>query len=78
MSDSEKDKQEKKDPFDGEYIGNIWGWRISLIGAAVIVLLSAFAAYRHYTLGVPFGLEDPAKTETPADTTIYQDQESQQ
>ncbi|MEQ8702954.1 MAG: hypothetical protein RIC19_03495 [Phaeodactylibacter sp.] len=53
------EKPEKKDPFDGEYIGNIWGWRISLIGAAVIVLLSAFAAYRHHSLGVPFGLEDP-------------------
>ena len=50
---------EKKDPFDGEYIGNIWGWRVSLIGAAIIILLSAFAAYRHYTLDVPFGLEKP-------------------
>ena len=75
MSDS---KEDKRDPFDGEYVGNIWGWRISMIGAAVIVLLSAFAAYRHYTLGVPFGLEDPAQMETPADTTIYQDQENQQ
>ena len=61
---------EKKDPFDGEYIGNIWGWRISLIGAAVIVLLSAFAAYRHYTLDVPFGLEAPdeIKDESAADS----------
>lgn len=59
-------QSEERDPFDGEYIGNIWGWRISLIGAAVIVLLSAFAAYRHYTLGVPFGLEDPDKIEEEA------------
>jgi predicted MFS family arabinose efflux permease len=58
MSEEQKDK---KDPFDGEYVGNIWGWRISLIGAAIIVLLSAFAAYRHYSMGVPFGMEDPNK-----------------
>lgn len=67
MSDS---KEEKKDPFDGEYIGNIWGWRISMIGAAVIVLLAAFAAYRHHSLGVPFGFEDPNATEqTVTDST---------
>ncbi len=64
-------REEKKDPFDGDYIGNIWGWRISMIGAAVIVLLSAFAAYRHYTLDVPFGMEGqaPAKEQTASDTT---------
>lgn len=65
------EKPEKKDPYDGAYIGNIWGWRISLIGAAVIVLLSAFAAYRHYTLDVPFGLEDPEqKKEKPATDSL--------
>ena len=57
------EQPEKKDPFDGDYIGNIWGWRVSMIGAAVIVLLSAFAAYRHYSLDVPFGLEDPTQIE---------------
>jgi predicted MFS family arabinose efflux permease len=64
-------ESEKKDPFDGEYIGNIWGWRVSIIGAAVIVLLSAFAAYRHYSLDVPFGLEAPdqLKEKSAADTT---------
>lgn len=64
-------REEEKDPFDGDYIGNIWGWRISMIGAVVIVLLSAFAAYRHYTLGVPFGMEEqaPAQEQPAADTT---------
>lgn len=57
------DEPEKKDPFDGEYIGNIWGWRMSMIGAAVMALLISLAAYRHYTLGVPFGFEDPEQTE---------------
>lgn len=60
---------DKKDPFDGEYIGNIWGWRISMIGAAVIVLLSAFAAYRHHSLGVPFGLEIPEEATEASPST---------
>ncbi len=38
---------------------NIFGWRISFIGLAVIVLLGALAAYRHYTLEVPVGFDDP-------------------
>ncbi len=52
-------KEEKKDPFDGEYIGNIWGWKFSLFGAALILLLFAVIVYRHYSLNVPIGLEDP-------------------
>jgi len=63
-------KEEKKDPFDGEYIGNIWGWKFSLFGAALILLLGAAIAYRHYTLDVPLGIEDPLKPEaTSADSS---------
>ncbi|THH41265.1 hypothetical protein [Neolewinella litorea] len=40
---------------------NIFGWRVSLIGLAVIVILSAVAAYRTYVLDVPIGFEDPLK-----------------
>ena len=54
------DKSERKDPFDGEYIGNIWGWKFSLFGGAVIVLLLALVIYRHQTMDVPLGFEDPA------------------
>ena len=46
-------KEEKKDPFDGEYIGNLWGWNFSLVGLVVIVLLTGIMAYRHYYLGQP-------------------------
>ncbi|MCO6479032.1 MAG: hypothetical protein J5I94_20525 [Phaeodactylibacter sp.] len=69
------EKEEKKDPFDGEYIGNIWGWKFSIFGAVLILLLLAVIAYRHYTLDVPIGLEDPLEQEgnsadsTAADTT---------
>lgn len=60
---------EKKDPYDGEYIGNIWGWKFSLFGLGLILLLLAVIAYRHYTLQVPLGLEEevidpPAKQDT--------------
>lgn len=56
-----------KDPFDGEYIGNIWGWRFSLVGLGLIVLLSSVMVYRHWALGVPFGGQEPIETavETP-------------
>lgn len=59
-----------KDPFEsggwnfgkrdsaGEYVGNVFGWRVSLIGAAVIVLLGGLAVYRHWALEVPFGMEE--------------------
>lgn len=53
-----------KDPFDGEYIGNIWGWKYTFIGLAIILFFLGLMVYRHYTLGVAFGGEgDPEKTE---------------
>ena len=57
------EKEDKKDPFDGEYIGNIWGWKFSLFGAALMLFLLAVIAYRHYALDVPLGIEDPLKQE---------------
>ncbi len=38
---------------------NVFGWRISFIGLAVILFLGTLAAYRHYTLQVPVGFDDP-------------------
>lgn len=54
---------EDKDPYDGEYIGNIFGWKLSLVGAVVIVLFTALIVYRHYSLDVPFGIDDPLEQE---------------
>ncbi len=50
-------KEEKKDPFDGEYIGNIWGWKFSLFGLGLIVVLLGMILYRHYVMDLPFGLD---------------------
>ena len=59
-------EEEKKDPFDGDYIGNIWGWKFSLWGLGLIVFLLGMILYRHHVMGVPFGLnpeEEPDNTE---------------
>lgn len=34
-----------KDEFDGEYIGNIFGWKFSLVGAVVIIGSVIFTMY---------------------------------
>ena len=59
---------EKKDPFDGEYVGNVWGWKFSLIGLIFIVLFAGIIIYRHYNMGVPPGWEDPDAIEMEADS----------
>lgn len=55
--------EDPKDPYDGEYIGNIFGWKISFIGLGVILFFTAVIAYRHYTLDAPLGFEDPLESE---------------
>jgi len=54
---------DQKDPFDGDYIGNIFGWKISFIGLGVMLLLGTVIGYRHYTTGEPLGFEDPLGSE---------------
>lgn len=55
--------EEKRDPFDGDYVGNIFGWKLSMIGLVVIGLLCVMAAYRHYTMDVPIGFDDPLENQ---------------
>ena len=50
---------------------NIFGWRISLIGLVVILLLAGIAAWRTYALDVPVGFEDPL--EQPESKNYYRD-----
>lgn len=61
---------EKKDPFDGEYIGNIWGWKFSLFGLALILLLFGVIVYRHYVLDIPIKLKRPEPVETLLPDTL--------
>jgi len=48
---NEQKPPEKKDPMDGEYLGNIWGWKISYIGLAVILFFVGVIIYREMTVG---------------------------
>ena len=67
------DKNEKKDPFDGEYIGNIWGWRTTFMGLGLILVVAGLAIYRHISLGVPFGeTETPEKVEQVEQDSVLQ------
>lgn len=64
-------RNDDKDPHDGEYIGNIFGWRLSIIGAILLLLVGSLAVYRHHALGIPFGNPDPSPEEPatpPLDT----------
>ena len=63
-----KEKETRKDPFDGEYIGNIWGWRFSMFGLVLLLLMGGLMAYRHFSLGIPFGGKPAVPVEAPADS----------
>lgn len=72
---SKEEQEERKDPYDGEYIGNIWGWRNSFIGLGVILFMLAVLGIRAVTMD-PLPEEgqtvDPTEAEQtlePADTT---------
>ncbi|MEO1623663.1 MAG: hypothetical protein AAFV25_00800, partial [Bacteroidota bacterium] len=36
--------------WDGEYIGNIWGWKWSFISLGIILFVVSIMVYRHYNL----------------------------
>ncbi|MEN0003676.1 MAG: hypothetical protein AAF798_06020 [Bacteroidota bacterium] len=50
-----KEQQKRSENWEEHYPGNIWGWKFSLFGLVVIVLLLGLMIYRHITLDVPFG-----------------------
>ena len=54
MSNNENKKPHFLDEYDdGEYLGNIWGWKFSFISLAVIVVLSNYVIYSYSTQEVP-------------------------
>ena len=42
-------KMFENQPDDSQYVGNIFGWKISIIGAIVLLLFGILIAYGHYT-----------------------------
>jgi hypothetical protein len=62
-----EDLQTEDDP---DYIGNMWGWKLSYISLAIITFFIAWMAYLHWTTGtLPSGYDPDA---TPLDTVIIQ------
>ena len=47
---SNKQRELPWDPWDGEYIGNIWGWKFSFISLGIILFFLFIAIYRFATL----------------------------
>ena len=58
---------DKKPGEEEEYVGNIWGWKFSLFGLALILVMLSIMIYRHYVLDVPFNegfeIESPINNE---------------
>ena len=52
--------------WDGEYIGNIWGWKFSFISLGIILFAVALMAYRHWTI-------DPQIQQSPRVESISSD-----
>lgn len=59
--------QEKRDPHDGDYIGNIFGPRLTLYGALFLLFFLGLAAYRHWSMGVSPGFILEEEAITPPD-----------
>ncbi len=54
----------QKDPFDGEYIGNIWGWKLSFIGLGVILFFIILVLLRQNYTGRSILDPPPAGSDT--------------
>lgn len=50
-------QKEPKDPFDGDYIGNIWGWKFSIFGLILILFFGGIILYRELTVGAAYRQE---------------------
>ena len=44
-------KRDALDDFDGDYIGNMWGWKFSMFSLALILLFSAMIAFQYHKTG---------------------------
>ncbi|MBK8703873.1 MAG: hypothetical protein IPN33_09755 [Saprospiraceae bacterium] len=73
MRQDQQQAQEKKEATSG----NIWGWRFSLFGLALIVVLGLVIVFRHKMMNKPFDGWAPAEEQRdslPADTTSSEKQ----
>ncbi len=66
-SEKSTDRPSWKMPENDEYLGNIWGWKLSFYGLALIVALGSLMAYRHYQIG-DWSMVKAPETETVIDS----------
>jgi hypothetical protein len=52
---------------DKEQSGMMFSWNFVRMSAILIITLTLLAAYRHLSMGIPLGIEDPAAA---ADTLL--------
>ncbi|MFT4666346.1 MAG: putative MFS family arabinose efflux permease [Polaribacter sp.] len=69
--DTEKQRELPWDPWDGEYIGNIWGWKFSFISLGIILFFLFIAIYRFAALD-PNGAKTTNQTEISVDSTAIE------
>ena len=50
---NQKNSEEAEVDPDEHYLGNIWGWKFSFIGLALILFFLSLAIIRSQMLGVP-------------------------
>ena len=63
------DKPDLPEDPESEYLGNIWGWKFSLIGLAVILFFLVLITFRWYQLGKPSLRGAPQTEEALEDST---------
>ncbi|MEM9929636.1 MAG: hypothetical protein AAF840_07450 [Bacteroidota bacterium] len=64
--------EEKRDPFDGEYIGSIFSRKVIIYGGFFLLFFLGLAAYRYWSMGLPFGsgmVDTTIPTEEVIDST---------
>ena len=64
MSKQHAGRSDRDEAFDKAYIGNIWGKKFTLIGAALILFMVTFMYCQHQKTGTEAGFE---KQEHPVD-----------
>ena len=58
--------------WDGEYVGNIWGWRFSLLSLGIIVFVGGLMAFRYWQVNSAIPTTHRDTIEAPADSTAFQ------
>jgi predicted MFS family arabinose efflux permease len=65
----DEQQQPKRDSMDGEYIGNIWGWKLSFISLGIILGMMGLMFVRYLTMEKPATAPDNQEVTIEVDST---------